>query len=163
MERFTELLLDEEKLVKVPTLIIGIAALTIFLLSVNAGLLQLAPTWRLRQLIVDIIIVFAWIGFWFYKRNQLPRNKSNKVGIVLALTTENDKEKERVRTALVRTLGELILGDQLGDWVTIIPLKNHQSQKIIPALKSHAIAVSLTLDGSYDPKSEKQWEKLREG
>lgn len=161
MDRFTELLQDEEKLVKGSTLIIGIAALTLFLLTVNAGLVQLEPTWRFRQIVVDIIILASWICFWFYKRNQLPKNKTNKVGIVVALTTENDKEKTRLKTDLLRRLGDLILDDHLEDWVTLIPLNNHQSKTIIPTLRAHAKAVSLTSDGSYDPKKEKYWTKIK--
>lgn len=158
MDRFTELLQDEDKLVKPTTLAIGLVALSVVLIGVNAGLVTLLPTWRLRQLLFDAVILIGWVVYWTYKKKQLPKNKSDKVGIVIALTTEKDKEKVRVKNDLVRKLGEVILADGLQEWVTIIPLNNPQANRIIPSLNTHAAALS---SKKFDSKAEKQWAKIR--
>lgn len=160
MDRFTELLDDEDKFVKPLTLILGLGALIAFLITINGFLLLLRPTWKLRQLPADLVVLAGWIALWSYKKYRLPENKGG-VGIVIALTTENDKEKTRVKTDLLRRFEELIGVDQLQEWVTIIPLSNHQAKKVIPILKAYSEATSLTSSRTPDPKLEKRWLKIR--
>lgn len=160
MERFTELVEDEDKLVKPLTLVVGLIALSVVLISINVGLNQLSPTWRLRQLPVDFVVLGTWVAFWLYKKNQFPKNKQG-VGIVIALTTENDKGKVRVRTDLIRKLEQLIVADDLRQWVTVLAFNNHQAKRIIPILEAHAEAVNVFRQGTVNAKLEKKWRRIK--
>lgn len=159
---FTDLLQDEDKLVKRSTLFVGIIVGIIVLLTANAAVVVVVPQWRLRQFPVDLLVIGVWIGFWFFNHNRLPKNKTTKVGIVVVLSTENQKEKVRYKNDLVRRLGELIFADKLQKWVTIIPVTNHQAMKIIPVINAHADAIASKDSSNITPKLEKDWQRIRE-
>jgi len=76
-----------------------------------------------------LLAISSWIIFWLYNRFVLPRNKKGKVGIVIAIFSENEKERKMLKADFVSKLKndfqqEGILNSE------IIFLKNHFSGQI---------------------------------
>ena len=77
-----------------------------------------------------IPIIIAWIIFWFYKKNWLPKNKKNQIGLVICIETENDKQKLRLKNDFIKGINSLIDKHNLNSVVNIIHLQNYNSLRV---------------------------------
>ncbi len=85
---------------------------------------------NIRFLIYGLSL-FLWFLYWLYYRHRLPRNKKNRVGIVVALYAETEVEKMRLKRDFIYKLRKDIKAEKFGDVVNIIEIKNHFSEKIV--------------------------------
>src|SRR4051812_24026801 len=116
MDRFTEYLEDEDKLVKPLTLILGFCLiLVILLIPIDAFVKEFITTGTKRRFAIYLVLLGAWVTYWRYKKYTYPKNESNKLGIIIILTTENDKGNVRVKVDLINKFNELIAADGFQD------------------------------------------------
>lgn len=77
----------------------------------------------------DINIVKGAIE-WIKKRFDTIKNKKGMIGIVIAISTENTKERLRVENDLVKGLNDLLKTSILASSFNILKLPNEESEKI---------------------------------
>jgi len=65
-----------------------------------------------------------------YIRLRLPRNRPNKVGIVIAIKTENDDEKKKLRNNLLAELNTYLSNSSIPQIFNVIELEEKWAQKI---------------------------------
>ncbi len=75
----------------------------------------------------ETLQIFAGV----FKREKIPKNKKEKIGIVIALKTENDKEKIRLENDLVSQIHGYLSTSGLADLFYIIQFPQSVSKKII--------------------------------
>lgn len=76
------------------------------------------------------IILLLWIWYWVRHRFNYPKNKKNRVGLVIAIHAESNHEEKRLKSDLISQLQKSISEQGFGDIINIIVLKNHLSEKI---------------------------------
>lgn len=85
MEKLSEYLQDEDKLVSPITLIIGISALLTGFFAADGVIEKLITASPRLRLLIYTLLIGSWVIFWAYKRHELPRTTEGKAGILLAI------------------------------------------------------------------------------
>ncbi len=77
----------------------------------------------------DIIVIQGAIE-WLKKKFHRVKNKKGVVGIVIAISTENNKERLRVETDLIKGLNDLLKQSIFASSFNVLKLTNEESEKI---------------------------------
>lgn len=91
----------------------------------------------LYRFLVYLLVFIEWFIFWFYKKKVLPKNSKSKIGLVISINTENDKQKIRIKNDFAGRLNKLILENDLGKIVNIILLNSNQAERVSKALDQY--------------------------
>jgi len=76
----------------------------------------------------------TWIIYWSYKKDWLPTNTKGRVGLVIAINIENDKQKTRLKNDFLKRLNELIDKHNLPHIINVIFLNEKQAVRVGKAL-----------------------------
>lgn len=68
--------------------------------------------------------------FWTCSRVCYPKNKKDKIGILIGIYTENQRDEIQIKNDFIREMKTLITSRSLGRLFNIIVLNNYQSQKV---------------------------------
>ncbi len=79
---------------------------------------------------IYFILIGAWTSFWFFNKFYLPRNKYEKVGIVIAIFSENESERLKLKADFISELRKNFQNEGILDFSELIFLKNHFSERI---------------------------------
>lgn len=112
-----------------PSLIYVIIGLILIYASID-GFLTTYIEDKWIRLIVYTALILIWVGFWLYHRNNPSKNVKEKIGIVLCVKTENDKQKIRLKNDFVSRMWELIHSHNLDDLLNIIQLNEYHTEKL---------------------------------
>ncbi len=126
LEKFNYI--TEEKLPEVKTLVIGIVVLVGSFKAIDGFLSQFACL-KTRS-IVYLLLFFSWIIYWLFNRFYLPRNKKNKVGIVIAIFSENETERQKLKADFISKLKSDFKQEGILNFSEVTFLKNHFSKQI---------------------------------
>ena len=126
LEKFNDI--TEEKLPGVKTLVIGVVVLLGTFVGIDGFLSQFACL-KIRS-IIYLIFLFSWIGFWLFNKFHLPRNKKDKVGIVIAVFSENESERQKLKADFISKLKSDFQQEGILIFSEVIFLKNHFSRQI---------------------------------
>ena len=131
-------------------LFVGFLGFLIFFASID-GFIEKFAADSMCRLVFYLVVCAGWFMFWFYSRKYLPRNKKGHIGIVIAIETENDKQKNRIKNDFVKRLRELIAQRNLKSSINVILLSNYQAEYAIDVL------------GNYvrNKEADKEWQKIR--
>lgn len=123
----------KENFSKPYALFAGFLILLLVFAKLDSFMEKQLPNQNIRLGVYSIAFVF-WIIFWLRERNKWPKTEKGRLGLVICIKTENNKQKVRIKSDLVTRLKELIkingLEDQL-DIILITPQKTDKFQKII--------------------------------
>jgi hypothetical protein len=111
---------------------IGLIAGYAFLFTtVFVALKTLFPdTSKILDLIIYVVILTAWTIFWMIIRNRYPRNKKGYIGIIISITTENDKQKLRLRNDFIKRLDQQIKSNNIDILINLIYIPDNKTSKI---------------------------------
>lgn len=126
LEKFNYI--TEEKLPEIKTFIIGCTVLLGAFVGIDGFLGQFVGL--KTKLIIYLLFLFCWIGFWLLNKFRLPRNGKNKVGIVIAIFSENENERQKLKADFISKLKSDFRQEGILNFSEIIFLKNHFSKQI---------------------------------
>jgi hypothetical protein len=89
----------ENKLPSKKTLLFGIITIIFFFVFVGNFSSQFLSL-GVRGIICLSSIVF-WILFWICNKYYLPRNKKNKIGVVIAIFSESESERQKLKVDFI--------------------------------------------------------------
>lgn len=147
---------------KVSTLLI-----VYFVLINIIGILELIirdklQIWIKLSIYFTLFIIVTLI--WLYFRYKLPINKG-KIGLIIAIETENKKQSLRIKKDFANQIEELIDKHGLSNLFNVIVANEYQSLRINSAIKpflkkrkEFIEAKQYTLDKNY--KEKKIWDKI---
>lgn len=158
MDRFSEYLEDLDKFVRWPTLIVGYILLTGIIVAIET-VLSGKGYWYIRGGIY-LVILALWFGTWHYHRRKLPKNREDKIGILISLKTENDKEKSRLKNDTYARLKELIAANNLDGHINVTLATNYQAERLEPFLDKVANEARKP-QRDRDPLVMEHWEKIQ--
>jgi len=122
--------ITEEKLPEIRTLILGLITITLIFISLGQILFN-DSTSLLTRFGLLLFFILIWIVFWLIYKFKLPRNKKNRIGLILAIYTENETEKMRFKRDFVQKLRDDFESEGNLKYINIILLKNHLAKKLI--------------------------------
>src|SRR5438128_2923661 len=139
MEKLWEWMYDEDRLVTSPALLIGMISIAGSIVAIDNLVKDLITNGVKRRLAIYFAMEILWVGFWLYKRQALPRVKKGKIGIIIALSTENNKDKIRLKRDFVKALNQLLTESRLDTLIDIVLLKNYQAERLVPNLQRYQV------------------------
>jgi hypothetical protein len=96
------------------------------------------PDFKIR-LIIYAVFLAIWTIIWWYSREYLPRNPKGKVGLLLAIGTESDKQKVRIKNDLAEGIKKLLGQHNLSHMVNVIVLEDFKANKAVGILKKYIL------------------------
>jgi len=162
MEKIFDYLRDEDLFITFPALVAGMFGIFMFVVTGN-GFFKVIVPGVYSRLAIYVVLEGLFVLAWFYKRNVYPRNRKNRIGLVVAITTENNKHKVRLKSDLIDRLSQLIHDNQLQDIVNIVLMKNHQAMRLLPAIRDYSsrLAHSKQSGVPVEAKDVKPWIKAQ--
>ncbi len=120
--------ITEEKLPQIKTLIIGIVILLGAFIA-GDGFFEKFADLKIRS-ILYLLCLSLWTGYWIFNKFRLPRNKKNKVGIIIAIYSENEVERQKLKADFISKLKKDLQQEGILNFSEVIFLKNHFSNQI---------------------------------
>lgn len=147
-------------------LLVGILAILLLLESFNDSFSLIFKSLEIR-IIIYVIPNFLWIIIWFYTTKYFPRVKEGKIGIVIAINTENEKQKNRIKVDFTKRLNEDLDRHNLKNLFHLLLLNDHQSllaSKILndytDKRKEYGNNKSAKLESLSIPKEFRKWKNF---
>ena len=113
-------------------------------------------TSALIRVLVFVFSSLIWTTVWWVLRNRFPENESDKIGIIVSIEAENEGQKQRIKSDLVKEIRNLLIQHNLSDMFEIVILNEHQSAVASPIFSRY----SLKKDKNPNSKEVKSWEKI---
>ncbi len=140
--------ITEEKLPQIKTLIVVL----LFLFGAfEAFDLLLEKFFNLEvRTILYWFLAMSWVAYWIFNKLRLPRNSKDKVGIVIAIFSENEAERQKLKADFIFKLKKDLQQEGVLNFSEVFFLKNHfvseifessnpksQLEKINKKIKAH--------------------------
>lgn len=120
--------ITEEKFPEFKTLLIVIFVLISFFVNTDKFLSQFIGLWTRGA--VYLLLSIIWLSFWLFNKFHLPRNRKNRVGIVIAIFSENESERQKLKADFISKLKTDFQQEGILSFSEVIFLKNHFSKQI---------------------------------
>lgn len=133
-----------------PSLIYGTLLIIIFIAFIDDFITKYIHAQEIRVLIYTTLVL-GWYLFWQISRKKIKKNKKDKIGIIISIKTENDKQKVRLKEDFVKRLREFIDTHNLHSFINIVELNQFQTEKVSDLLYEYARTKKFT---------EKRWQNL---
>ncbi len=134
---------------RVSTLVIALSGSSVIIMSVIIPFINIYTSNVFIHLTVSAFIEFSIIGYWYYHRSVIPRGKKEKQNLVIAITTEDDKQKTRIAKDLATGIKKQLLTYGLNNY-NVLVLNNSLSDKIQRRIGLWSDAIGLNLTDSED-------------
>jgi len=121
--------LIKERKAEIPTLFIGFILLLGGIFIADIFLTKYVGKEGVRVALY-LLSVLAWISYWLYIRFSLPRNEKGKIGVVVAIYAENEKEREILKNDFLVKLRSEFRQEGKFRFSKIIFLENHFAKEI---------------------------------
>lgn len=125
------LYIAEEKMPQIKTLILGLFVVLGAIVAMDNLVVDFANFvgFKIRPFLYPILLIL-WVGYWAFNKFHLPRNKKNKVGIVIAIYSENETERQKLKADFISKLKKDLQQEGILNFSEVIFLKNHFSNQI---------------------------------
>ena len=125
------LYIAEEKMPQIKTLILGLFIVLGAIVAMDNLVVDFANFvgFKIRPFLYPILLIL-WVGYWAFNKFHLPRNKKNKVGIVIAIYSENETERQKLKADFISKLKKDLQQEGILNFSEVIFLKNHFSNQI---------------------------------
>jgi len=125
------LYIAEEKMPQIKTLIFGLFVILGIIAAINNLVIDFANFvgFKIRPFLYPILLIL-WILYWSFNKFHLPINKKNKVGIVIAIYSENETERQKLKADFISKLKEDLQKEGILNFSNVVFLKNHFSSQI---------------------------------
>ncbi|QQS60357.1 hypothetical protein IPN41_04590 [Candidatus Falkowbacteria bacterium] len=125
------LFIAEEKLPQTKTLILGLFVVLGAIVVIDNLVVDFANYigFKIRPFFYPVLLII-WVGYWAFNKFYLPRNKKNKVGIVISIYSENDSERQKLKSDFISKLKKDLQQEGILNFSEVIFFKNHFSNQI---------------------------------
>jgi len=125
-----------KNLPKESTLLFGFLLLLIVFSKIDNFIEKICSD-PLYRFLVYLLVFIEWFIYWFYNKKVLPKNSKSKIGLVICINAENNKQKIRIKNDFAGRLGKLILENNLGKIINIILLDSFQAERVSKVLDQY--------------------------
>ncbi len=143
----------------------GIVLILIFIIVPTDNLIEKGvPDFWIRWTIY-IVVMLIWTIIWSYRRNHFPQNPKGKIGLLISINTENDKQKVRIKNDLVEGINKYLKQHNLYNTVNVITLQGFKAKRVADILENERVKkneISQGLSSSENDDIKKKFEKSKE-
>jgi hypothetical protein len=75
------------------------------------------------------LIIITWLIIWYKAKEFYPKNEKNKIGIIVSITTENDKQKIRIKNDFIKGMIDIAKKNNYGDMLKVICIEDIKAKK----------------------------------
>lgn len=156
----------EKSFPRISSLWIGIIAIGLFLIIMDKLFGDILASVFSKEMIYIIIFVVYFL-VWLYYRNKLPRKKKDKIGLILSIQAENDKQKIRIKEDFFEKLKERLSVNNLTDSFDVLFLSDYQTEKVNSIIEKHTNLLNRLKQKDYIVSEEDKqilvsWKKIEE-
>lgn len=113
---------------RIETLVALLISSSLGLMSIVFPFLHTYMKSPLLDFIIFVVIEGAIVWYWYYNRSVFPKYNSNKMTLVIAIVTENAKQKTRITNDFAKHIKKRIIDLNLENSYDVIVLHNHLSK-----------------------------------
>lgn len=133
-------------------LAIGYVCVAWIATTTNAWIKAAIPTLPLR-LFCHSLLVIAWTLVWWKSRTYFPRTKKGKIGLVIAINAENEKQKTRVKSDFAERLTSALEQNNLSSLFQTTVLSDYRASRATQILRGYARVRSIATSDSPPPEN----------
>lgn len=135
---------------RIETLVILLVSAGLLLIKVVIPFLNGYTTNSIIHLSVFLLVYLIIVGYWYYNRSVFPKNKNRREHIIIAIITENAKQKTRITTDFANQIKKQIIELGLDTNYDITILHNHQSRVLQNRINLYSQSLRANLQDSVD-------------
>jgi hypothetical protein len=148
-----ELITDKDFLFnRISTLIILIIGSSLALMQIVIPFIKSYFPQPVVHIFIFVIVELLIISSWYYYRAIFPKGNKNKLNLVIAITTEDKKQKTRITKDLTKEINKQLRLHGLSESYAVITLHNHLSKILNAKIDLWAEARKAQLDEAEDIK-----------
>jgi tetratricopeptide (TPR) repeat protein len=124
------------------------------IISITAGMIIVMNflidylNYPLLFFIVWLMLILFLTFLWYLDRSVFPKGTKDKTNIVIAITTENESQKVRIKKDTANEIRKLLTSNNLDHQYDVIVLHNYLSQKLIRIIRLYSEARKMGLKKS---------------
>lgn len=118
-------------------LLLGIPLIAVSIIIPLDGFLEKGIPRFFTRLFIYCGIYLIWVILWLILRNYYPKKKEDKIGIVFAIKTENDKQKLLIKNDFAEGIQKLLKENNLLSLFDTIVLQDYKANKALGILKNY--------------------------
>lgn len=118
-------------------LLVGIFLITLFFVLPVDDLIEKGIPNFLIRIFIYVGIFILWLFLWIYLKRHFPKRKKYKIGLITAVTTENDKQKLRIKNDFVQGVRDLLRKNNLLSLFDIHVLQDYKANKAGAILENY--------------------------
>jgi len=103
--------------------------------------------------VIYISVIIIYVLIWKYFRERLPQRLKGKIGFVISIETENDKQRLRLKNDFISHIKVLLNENNISDAFHLILLNDFQTEKVNRILNDHIELLSRVKNANYSMKS----------
>lgn len=115
----------EEKFHKPTTLFCFVLLSIAFICAFDTLLEKGISTFWVRG-VIYLTAIISVIFFWLFERGRVPPNKTGHIGIFIAIRTENNKQKDRLKNDVIAKLQDQISVHGMSQNVSVFPMSGYK-------------------------------------
>jgi hypothetical protein len=135
---------------RIETLVFILISATLLLMKVVIPFLNEYTKNPIIHLIVFFLTYAVIVGYWYYNRSIFPKNKNSKEHIIIAIITENAKQKTRITNDFSNQIKKQLIELGLDSNYDITVLHNHQSRVLQNRINLYTQSLRANLPNSDD-------------
>lgn len=142
-----------------PSLLYGLIIIIILIINIDDFVTKYTSS-QVFRILGYTLLIFGWYIYWQLNRVVIKKNKKNKIGIVVSIKTENNKQKIRLKNDFIKRLKDLINIHELNELINIVELNEFQTEKVYQIL--YDVSTLRKTDKSIQSKNpiNKRWKKV---
>ena len=112
-----------------------------------------------------IVVLLIWVIIWSCRRHYLPQNSKGKIGLLIAINAESDKQKVRIKDDLVEGINKRLKENKLYNTVNVIMLQDFKAKRVADILEKERVQkneIFQTPTVSGNDERKKKFEKSKE-
>ena len=149
-----ELITDKDfSFSRISTLIVLIIGSSLALMQVVIPFLKPYFPQPFVHVLIFAIVELIIVATWYYNRAVFPKGNINKQNLVIAITTEDSKQKTRITKDFSKEINKQLKLHGLSDSYEVIVLHNHLSKILYKKIDLWAEAKKAQINDSEDVKS----------
>lgn len=91
--------------------------------------------------ITYLVLMIIWLIIWIIMRNTFPMNKKGKIGIIISIVTETDKQKIRLKDDFLKRLKDQASKNGFDYLIEFIPIGQTKTHRVNNMLTDFSISI----------------------
>ncbi len=152
---------------RIPGLLIGYVLIFVFISYIDADINKLITN-KFIKFGLYVLCLILWFFTWLSIKNYFPSTSKDKIGIIIIINAENEKQKVRIKYDFTERLKKALTENNLLNLFEILILNDYRAdlaQKIIIEYthKNNEIKkqIQQNIEIESKPKEIKNWEKFQ--